>query len=758
MNWKKGGPTSINLRNHQTMPGLKVVALISGGKDSLFSILHCQRNGHEVVALANLYPADVRREAIADLDTDKETDDINSYMYQTVGHAVIPLYAEALGLPLYRQHIHGTNVDSNKIYDPQTFPQTRAASDERQEDETESLLPLLRQVLAEHPSVTAISTGAILSDYQRTRVESVALRLNLTPLSYLWQYPYLPPHTQTSLLEDMYAVGQDSRIIKVASGGLGTDHLWLGLGEHGAIQRLVRDFGRLSAFEGSGGLETGSVLGEGGEFETLAMNGPSCLWKKRIVVAEEDRMTVQGEGGTWALKISRAETAEMEPEKDEDSNDVRVPNLLDARFETMRRLVGEHKSMENTTKMAPANAMRNDEVGREPLLPQQIMAWQIKETADTVWISNMMSEGASEDAATQTVTIMEQLSQLLQERHLNIENISLTVTLLRNMADFAIVNKRYAEFFQRPSPPARVTVGCGGGLPNGKRLMMSVSINRRPRKERIGLHVQSWSYWAPANIGPYSQAISVPTEAVDGHRQVFIAGQIPLRPATMEVVSSDFVEQALLSLQHLWRIGQATKVHWWIAGAVAFTVSSSEEESQQKASIVHECWTLAHTVEMEDEDDEDEDIADRSLHRGWGRANAKVSIKTPLWTLPDWDGTRSALSTGANTKDVPPCYAVQVSELPKGAQVEWWSQGVQFQGTSNAGEATFIALGRHDAIEEQIMKDIRQTAGLTEIFAGSPLTGELLALAQEVQAMIIPCKGIYCNDIKKLETLIRYRK
>jgi diphthine-ammonia ligase len=52
---------------------LNVVALISGGKDSLFSILHCQANGHNVVALANLHPADA-----AD-----GNEDIDSYMSGT---------------------------------------------------------------------------------------------------------------------------------------------------------------------------------------------------------------------------------------------------------------------------------------------------------------------------------------------------------------------------------------------------------------------------------------------------------------------------------------------------------------------------------------------------------------------------------------------------------------------------------------------------------------------------------------------------
>ncbi len=36
--------------------GLRVIALVSGGKDSFYSLLHCMANGHRVVALANLHP------------------------------------------------------------------------------------------------------------------------------------------------------------------------------------------------------------------------------------------------------------------------------------------------------------------------------------------------------------------------------------------------------------------------------------------------------------------------------------------------------------------------------------------------------------------------------------------------------------------------------------------------------------------------------------------------------------------------------
>lgn len=51
---------------------MKVVALISGGKDSCYSVQLCTQYGHEVVALANLLPEE------------SAPDELDSYMYQTV--------------------------------------------------------------------------------------------------------------------------------------------------------------------------------------------------------------------------------------------------------------------------------------------------------------------------------------------------------------------------------------------------------------------------------------------------------------------------------------------------------------------------------------------------------------------------------------------------------------------------------------------------------------------------------------------------
>lgn len=64
-------------------------------------------------------------------------------------------------------------------------------------DEVEDMFLLLNEVKQRIPSVGAVSSGAIASDYQRLRVESVCSRLGLVSLAYLWK------QDQSLLLHDM---------------------------------------------------------------------------------------------------------------------------------------------------------------------------------------------------------------------------------------------------------------------------------------------------------------------------------------------------------------------------------------------------------------------------------------------------------------------------------------------------------------------------------------------------------------------------
>ena len=144
---------------------MKVVALVSGGKDSCYNILKCQEHGHDAVALANLHPEP------------NGVDDLDSYCFQTVGHNILHLYPQCMGIPMYRRRFRGVSHQRGLRY-------TATAG-----DEVEELFTLLAFVCAKHPDVAGVSSGAIASDYQRVRVENVCARLGLVSLAYLWHQP-----------------------------------------------------------------------------------------------------------------------------------------------------------------------------------------------------------------------------------------------------------------------------------------------------------------------------------------------------------------------------------------------------------------------------------------------------------------------------------------------------------------------------------------------------------------------------------------
>jgi diphthine-ammonia ligase len=627
------------------MGSLKIVALISGGKDSFFSLLHCIANGHDVVALANLHPASPAEGA--------SIEDTDSFMYQTIGHAVIPLYEKALGLPLYRQEIAGSAVNQSKSYGPTPNEAEKA-------DETESLVPLLRKVMAAHPEVNAVSTGAILSDYQRTRVESVALRLGLTPLSYLWQYPHLPPGSQTSLLEDMAAVGQDARIIKVASGGMDDSFLWQNVADPRTKNRLVKAAQRF----GTDG--DGAALGEGGEYETLAIAGPAPLWKARIFVDEGDRAVLPGEAGSASVKIKKAEIAPLEATE---TQQVRTPEFLDERFAALL----ERMSKPSTSEYQAFSSSRSPQ-GEKP-------------RPGDVLIESLTASG--KDASEQTEAIMRQLETRLSEAGLDFSDIAYTSIILRNMGDFGAVNAAYGKCFQHPSPPARITLSCAGVLPQDALVTISASsVAPTSSKARKGLHVQSRSYWAPANIGPYSQAITVPAATRDGNEceLVYVAGQIPLKPASMELYSprgqdtaETFLKQGVLALQHLYRIGAAVSVRRW-SSVIAFITAPSAEDATLRADVARRTWQEVHQPSgqeskgEDDEEDEDEAFDVWDQQRGAGRG---------AWQTYEADDKDDSTQ---QEPIVPPIFIVEVDSLPRGASIEWVAYGV----TGNEQESVVI--------------------------------------------------------------------
>jgi diphthine-ammonia ligase len=234
---------------------MQVVALISGGKDSSFNIIKCIEQGHQVIALANLYPQN-------------GTEELDSYMYQSVGSNVIEMISECYGLPLYRRPITGTAVTQLMDYIPTDG------------DEVEDLFLLLQDILKIHPDIKGVSSGAIFSTYQKNRVEQVCSRLGLTSLAYLWQ------REQLSLLDEMINAGIHAVLIKTAAYGLGKQHLGKSLsGMREELKDLSERYGL-------------NACGEGGEYETLTLDSPLYAKGRLELSLNDSEIVVHNNAGS----------------------------------------------------------------------------------------------------------------------------------------------------------------------------------------------------------------------------------------------------------------------------------------------------------------------------------------------------------------------------------------------------------------------------------------------------------------------------
>ncbi|KLU87659.1 meiotically up-regulated 71 protein [Magnaporthiopsis poae ATCC 64411] len=760
------------------MAPLNVIALVSGGKDSFFSLLHCLAHQHRIVALANLHPAAPRPSSNSNSSYagDGDEADLNSFMYQTVGHQVIPLYAEATGLPLFRHAIVGGALQQARDYDGSTAKApVRAAQHEAgagaggDDDETESMVPLLKAVMEAHPEANAVCAGAILSTYQRTRVESVAVRLGLVPLAFLWKYPILPSRPPLSgyedddgarLLRDMAAAGLEARVVKVASGGLDESFLWENVASQRGVARLTRAMAMFAAESGVGGASLqpdGAVLGEGGEFETIVVNGPRCLFKKRIVVDEDARRLVREGGGAAWLSIDGARLEEQEQEQDAGGEDgaawepsalAKSIGLLDGDFAA---ILGAPLALDkaddldgqSTTHEEPSSSWRYGCGYDGSLTPvdSRLEQWSVLAVHQALDVLSIRDE---------TQDIVDQIRARLRERSLAPSNIVSAVVVLRRMSDFPTINSAYGSLFTAPNPPSRVTISCGDQLlPIGHNVSVSLTVHSASRFPvdggRDGLHVQSRSYWAPANIGPYSQAITLPLDGIfpqqaataaasddendEGvprlsrfptspfSRLVFIAGQIPLVPTSMELPRCEasgtelgmFTMQAVLSLQHLWRIGVEMNVQWWSSAVVYIPRTSDSGTSSMtpraKSMMASAAWTSMHQLpgndgrdSEDDEGDEDgggPDIWDRKYNpafRGYSDGkNKKQGRRLPDWGVVDkpdgGDAKQQLPRPQGRERQVPPFFLAEVEELPRGSGAEWHAH-LGFSGLAAASVAT----------------------------------------------------------------------
>ncbi|ANB13534.1 Dph6p [Sugiyamaella lignohabitans] len=494
---------------------MKFVGLVSGGKDSCFNILHCINLGHELVALANLYPP-----------ADHRSDELDSFMYQTVGFHAVELYGEALGVPLYRSPILGKSIAQGLDYS------------ETANDESEDLYLLLQKVKSAHPDVQGVSVGAILSTYQRTRVENVCSRLGLVSLAFLWQ------RSQAELLDEIIDSGVDARIIKTAGIGLNKTHLGKSLAEmRGELIKLNKIYGL-------------HLCGEGGEYETLVFNAP--IFRKKLVIVDTTIVDHSSDDVSYLRLRVVLEPKSVEERAQEAKYITTTPPLFETKFQDYYEEIFEDASRISE---APELGVRE----RTRVIEEVVI-----DTRNLLSVSNITSnsntlEGEVEDVFTHLIST-------LKDKDLSIDSVVFVSLLISDMSKFQDINRLYNRYFVKPNPPARFCIQTT--IPGNRQVQLSAIAVRHGKRD--GLHVQGQSYWAPANIGPYSQAIS-------SNGLTYLAGQIGLTPATMTLVTEP-LQELVLSLQNISRVQEAT------CSDPAYGVAFVSHFDSSSAGLVEKLW------------------------------------------------------------------------------------------------------------------------------------------------------------------------
>ncbi|XP_044748172.1 diphthine--ammonia ligase [Coccinella septempunctata] len=486
---------------------MKVVALISGGKDSTYNMMQCIAAGHEIVALANLFP--------------KNKTEIDSYMYQSVGFEAIDFIAKAMDLPLFQKETLGISKERGKVYNV------------TQDDEVEDLFELLQKV-KKKVSIDAVSIGAILSDYQRVRVENVCERLGLVPLAYLWQ------RNQEDLLDEMIKCEVDAVLVKVAALGLDpTKHLGRSLS---SLQPYL-----LTLHEKYGI----NVCGEGGEYETLTLDCP--LFKYRIVIDNSEIILHSNDpfAPVGFLKLNKLRLEQKLP----------VLELHDR----LRNLPLKDSDGYVTDQGEDIKELNEDELDSDSVS-------QCKMTIDTVvqkssakqnlsvhqagngwlWIGGIRGELDGNPMENAISKLMLCLSQYGHE----LANVCSVTVYISDMKLFTQINEAYVKYFNFANPPTRACVEVPLNKEHPVILdaiswkILEIAQIDSP-VERFTMHVQSRSHWAPANIGPYSQAVKI-------GEVIYLAGQIGMIPGNLELVEGGVKCQSRLAMRHVERLLKAS--------------------------------------------------------------------------------------------------------------------------------------------------------------------------------------------------------
>lgn len=219
------------------MLSLRVAAMVSGGKDSALALNRLLKGDYEVKCLVTMIP--------------KHED---SWMFHYPNIHLTDLFAEAVDMPLVKAKTSGVK-----------------------DTELEDLKQLLSQL-----DIDAVVSGGISSQYQKKSIDKICKELSLKHIAPLWHEEPL------RLLEEI--IESKIEVIIVGVFAYGLDQTWLGRKiDPAAINDLVELNKKYQV----------SMVGEGGEYETLVLDAP--FFRKKIQLIETEKIW-EGQSGYLLVK------------------------------------------------------------------------------------------------------------------------------------------------------------------------------------------------------------------------------------------------------------------------------------------------------------------------------------------------------------------------------------------------------------------------------------------------------------------------
>ena len=207
---------------------MKVAVLFSGGKDSTMAVYNALESGYDVEYLLAM----------------KSAND-ESYMFHVPNIHLTDLLAEAMDIPIISIETDGIKEEELKDL----------------KDGFEKLKDF---------GIEAIYTGALYSNYQKSRIEKLADEVGLKAVSPYWHVDEL------EYMNLIVSLGFEVIISGVSAYGL--DEKWLG---RKIDEKCIDDLIRLNENVGI------NLAFEGGEAETLVLDGP--IFKKRVKILKDKK-------------------------------------------------------------------------------------------------------------------------------------------------------------------------------------------------------------------------------------------------------------------------------------------------------------------------------------------------------------------------------------------------------------------------------------------------------------------------------------